>query len=68
MRPSLKDDTERLRRANMAQGGLDVDKLVSDLIQAFVEIDRRLSELSVGREQRRRGSNARRAPERRHCE
>jgi hypothetical protein len=45
MRPSLKDVIERLRHANMAQGGLDVGKLVSDLIQAFVEIDRRLTEL-----------------------
>jgi hypothetical protein len=42
MRPSLQDVTERLRHASMAEGGLDVDKLVSDLIQAFVEIDRRL--------------------------
>ena len=44
MRPSLQDVTERLRHASMAEGGLDVDKLVSDL-QAFVEIDRRLNEL-----------------------
>jgi hypothetical protein len=45
MRPSLQDVTERLRHASMAEDGLDVDKLVSDLIQAFVEIDRRLNEL-----------------------
>ena len=45
MCPSLQDVTERLRHASMAEGGLDVDKLVSDLIQAFVEIDRRLNEL-----------------------
>ena len=34
MRPSLQDVTERLRHASMAEGGLDVDKLVSDLIRA----------------------------------
>jgi hypothetical protein len=45
MRPSLKDIIERLRHANMAHGGLDVEKLVSDLIEAFVEIDRRMTEL-----------------------
>jgi hypothetical protein len=33
MRPSLQDVTERLRHASMAEGGLDVDKLVSDLIR-----------------------------------
>ena len=43
-RPSLQDVTERLRLASMAEGGLDVDKLVSDLIRV-VEIDRRLNEL-----------------------
>ena len=45
MRPSLKDIIERLRHGNMAHGGLDVEKLVSDLIEAFVEIDRRMTEL-----------------------
>ena len=45
MRPPLKDIIERLRHANMAHGGLDVEKLVSDLIEAFVEIDRRTTEL-----------------------
>jgi hypothetical protein len=45
MRPSLKDIIERLRHANMARGDLDVEKLVNDLIEAFVEIDRRLTEL-----------------------
>jgi hypothetical protein len=45
MRPSLKDIIERLRHANMAHGGLDVEKLLSDLIEAFVEIDRRMTEL-----------------------
>ena len=44
MCPSLQDVTERLRQASMAEGGLDVDKLVSDLIRV-VEIDRRLNEL-----------------------
>jgi hypothetical protein len=29
------DVTERLRHASMAEGGLEVDKLVSDLIQAL---------------------------------
>ena len=44
MSPSLQDVTERLRHARWRRVAY-VDKLVSDLIQAFVEIDRRLNEL-----------------------
>jgi hypothetical protein len=45
MNASLKDVIERLHAANMADGGLDAVKLVSNLIDAFEEIDRRMTEL-----------------------
>ena len=52
MSPSLQDVTERLRHARWRRVAY-VDELVSDLIQAFVEIDRRLNEL-----ERQGGSSA----------
>jgi hypothetical protein len=45
MNISLKDVIERLHAANAAHGGLDAEKLVTNLIEAFEEIDRRMTDL-----------------------